>query len=336
MTSKSKILRTTSVVLCMVSMLFIFHHTTQEVKAASGYELILLGTYSETMNIGDSFYLPAVTSNGKKPTFSSGDSKVASVNTYGKITAKGAGSTVITAKIKNGEASCKIKVKKTAITLNSKSLTLENGSTAQLTAEVSTKHPVKWKSAKKSIASVDEDGMILAKKPGTTEITASADGTTVSCKVKVKQPTVCLSKTKVSLYRKDTVKLTVSSTSSSEPKWKSSKKSVALVDNRGKVTAVKNGTAWITVTVDGVSRQCEVTVKKPKITFEEESLTLKEGETASAKATVSSGNLPEYSSSNTNVAAVNEQGKITAKSPGRAYIYAKEDGTKERMTVYVK
>lgn len=37
------------------------------------------------------------------------------------------------------------------------------------------------------------------------------------------------------------------------------------MDNGGKVTAIKNGTAIITVTVDGVSKTCEVTVKKPKI-----------------------------------------------------------------------
>lgn len=44
----------------------------------------------------------------------------------------------------------------------------------------------------------------------------------------------------------------------------------------------------------------------------------------------------EYYSSNTNVATVNETGMITAIGKGRAYIYAKEDGTKVRMTVTVK
>ncbi len=37
------------------------------------------------------------------------------------------------------------------------------------------------------------------------------------------------------------------------------------MDNEGKVIAIKNGTAIITVTVDDVSKTCEVTVKKPKI-----------------------------------------------------------------------
>ena len=83
-------------------------------------------------------------------------------------------------------------------------------------------------------------------------------------------------------------------------------------------------TAIITVTVAlGVSKTCEVTVKKPKITVGQEQISLTAGETCQPKVTVSSGNKPEYYSSNTNVATVNETGVITA-SAGRAYIYAKE------------
>ena len=65
-------------------------------------------------------------------------------------------------------------------------------------------------------------------------------------------------------------------------------------------------------------------------------MTLKTGETFQSKVTVSSKNKPEYSSSNSNVASVDKNGKIYAKSAGKAYIYAKEDGVKERMTVIVK
>ena len=67
-----------------------------------------------------------------------------------------------------------------------------------------------------------------------------------------------------------------------------------------------------------------------------EQISLTAGETCQPKVTVSSGNKPEYYSSNTNVATVNETGVITAVGRGRAYIYAKEDGTKVRMTVTVK
>lgn len=333
--SHKKFCKIAIAIFCMVSMLFISSNSTI-VYASSGYEFVLLDTYQKTMKIGDEFYLFAITSTGKKASFSSSNSSVASVNTYGKVTAKKAGTATITAKIKNGEASCKVKVSKTTITLNKKSIVLQNGYSAKLTATTSTGHEVTYKSSKSSIASVDEDGVILAKKPGTATITVTADKTSVSCKVTVKQPTVRLSKSSLSMYRKDKIRLTVKSTSKSTPKWKTNKKSVATVDQNGNVTAVKNGVAIITVTVDGVSKMCEVTVKKPTITFAKEEIALGVGETYQAKATVSSGNQPTYSSSNTNVATVDEKGYITAKGTGKAYIYAKEDGTKERMIVVVK
>lgn len=335
MSQKKRFLRTVLAVICMVSMLFITNHQTT-VYALSGYEYVVLNKYSVNMKIGDEDYLIAVTSTGKKPKFSSSDTKVASVNTYGKITAKKAGTATITAKIANGEASCKVKVEKTIISLSQKSISLENGYTARLEATVSTGHPVTYRSGRSSVASVDENGVITAKKPGETIITVTADKTSANCKVTVRQPKVKLSKTVISMYRKESVRLSVQSTSKTIPKWKTNKKSVAIVDSDGNVTAVKNGTAMITVSVDGVSKTCEVTVKKPDIRFGKEKVTLSVGEKYQTAVTVSSKNQPEYSSSNTNVATVDANGVICAKTAGKAYIYAKEDGTKERMTVVVK
>lgn len=336
MSHKSIFLRTALAVFCMFSIIFHVNCNPQHIYASGGYEFVILGTYQATMKIGDTFYLAAVTTNGKKPSYSSSNSSVASVNTYGKITAKSAGTALITAKIKNGEASCKITVRKTVIALNQKSLTLENGYGAVLTANVSTGHPVKWKSSKKSVATVDEYGNVLAKKPGSTTITATADKTSASCKVTVKKPRVKLNKTKVSLYRGGKFKLAVTASSKSMPKWKSNKKSVATVDDEGNVTAVKNGSALITVTVDGVSRTCEVLVKKPVIRFAQDTVALSVGERYQLKVQVSSGNQPTYSSSNTSIAQVDENGVVCGKNPGRAYIYASEDGTKERVTVTVR
>lgn len=336
MSMKHNFLRTALAVSCMISMLFLFLHQPLRADASSSLGFIVLNTYSETLDIGDEFYLLAITSNGKKPTFTSDNSKVASVNTYGKITAKKAGTAMITAKIKNGEASCKVKVTKTTIQLSAKNISLENGYTARLTATTSNGHPVSYRSDKRSIASVDEKGCITAKKPGTAIITAKADQTTASCRVTVRKPTVSLSKRSVSLYRRQQVRLTVKSTSKSAPKWKSNKRSVATVDESGTVTAVKNGSATITITVDGVSKSCEVTVKKPTVKFEQTELTLAAGEKKTVKVSVSSGNKPVFSSSNTCVATVNENGLITAITAGKAYIYAAEDGVKCKMRVTVK
>ena len=58
-------------------------------------------------------------------------------------------------------------------------------------------------------------------------------------------------------------------------------------------------------------------------------------QTCALPISVSSKNKPVYASSNSKVATVDGNGKVYAKSKGRAYIYAKEDGAKERMTVFV-
>ncbi len=333
MTLKSKLSIVSLLIFTMI--LSGFTSSNQALKA-SDFSIIILSDYYKELQIGDEFYLLAVSSNGNRPNFSSSNSSIISVNTYGKVTAKKSGNATITVKVKGGEASCKIKVIKTTIKLNKTSLSLENGSTAQLTASASTGHSIVFKSSKTSIASIDENGIITAKKPGTTVITASSDGTSVTCNVTVKSPSVSISKSSISLYRNQSLQLNVSSSSKSIPTWKSNKKSVAVVDSNGNVTGLKNGTAIITVTVDKVSKTCEVTVKKPTIRFKSDKLTLQTGECITLEVTVSSGNAPTFLSSNINIVSVDENGKITAKQAGKAYIYASEDGSKESIIVTVR
>ena len=94
-------------VFCMVSMLLSSSYSgITTVYAARGYKYVLLTKYTKTMKIGDEYYL-----------------------------------TAITAKIANGEASCRVTVEKTVITLSQKTISLENGYTARLNAETSTGHP---------------------------------------------------------------------------------------------------------------------------------------------------------------------------------------------------
>lgn len=246
------------VLLCMVSMLA-FSGVKTDVYAG-GLAFVVLNTYERTMNIGDEYQLYAVTSNGRKPSFASSNSKVASVNTYGRITAKKAGSAKITVKTRNGEACCRITVSKTTIRLNQSSVSMDNGSEFQLKADVSTGHEVKYKSSKRSVATVDENGVITAKKPGDTVITVSADGTSVTCRVKVKRPKVVLTQSKATLQCEEELQLAVKTNSRTTPKWKSSRPSVAIVDDRGHVIALKEGKTIITVTVDGVTAKATITV----------------------------------------------------------------------------
>ena len=220
--------------------------------------------------------------------------------------------------------------------MNEKNISMDNGSTFQLKAAASTGHGLTYKSSKKSVAAVDEKGLITAKKPGEANITISVDGVSEICKIKVRETRVKLDRTKVTLYRKGEITLSVLTNSKTEPKWKSNKSSVATVDNKGNVTAVKHGTATITVTIDGVKATCEILVKQPGVSFPQSELNLKQGEKICVKAKVSSGNEAVYSSSNTTVATVDEQGNIYACGKGKAYIYATEDGIKAKMTIRVK
>ncbi len=308
----------------------------QIVSAASDpFPFILLSKAEGTLNIGEEFYILAVTSNGKSPTWKSSNSKVASVNTYGIVTAKKAGSALITAKIKNAEASCYITVTKTNITINTQTASLERSETVKLSAKASSSGVITWKSNKKSIATVDEYGLVTGMKPGKATITANADGSSASCTILVKPPTVKLNETSVNLYKGRSVRLSATISSNVTPIWKSNKKSVAIVDASGNVTAIKNGTASITATVDGVSAVCDVIVSKPDIILSVKEIKLKKGESASISASVSSGNHPAWSTSNSNILTITSNGVITALQKGKAYVYAAEDGTKVRCIVNV-
>lgn len=324
-----------SILLCIPLLITAIPSPTVSASASDAFSFILLSQYSATADIGNEIYLLAITSNGKMATWKSSDSKIASVNTYGVVTAKKAGTVKITAKISKAEASCLISVNKTKLTLSSAGASIEHGETMKLSAKSSNDSEITWKSSKKSIATVDDNGTVTGLKPGETIITAKADDTTVSCKVKVKSPTVKLNKTSVDLYRNHTVQLTASVSSGIAPVWKTSKKSVAVVDETGMVTGIKNGTAIISATVDGVIKNCTVTVRKPDITISQEEVTLKTGGVIQLTASVSSKNPPVWSTSNTNFLEVTSDGKITALKKGTAYVYASEDGTKVKCTVKV-
>lgn len=324
-------------VVVLICSLLIFLSLPFQIVSANTFhsnEFLVLSQRELTLDIGSKYYIIAISSDGKLPVWTSSSSKIVSVNSLGQVTAKGAGTAIITAKTKNAKATCKVKVNKTKISIGNVA-PIERGETRKLTASTSNNSKVTWKSSKKSVATIDENGIVTGIKPGETTITASADGTKSTCKFIVKSPTLQLDKTKITLYRSQTAKLTATVSSFVNPTWKTNKKSVAVVDENGTITALKHGTATITATVDGVSKTCEVVVAQPVITLDTLELYLKKGETATITANVSSGNLPKWSTSNSNIATVDSSGMVTAIKKGRAYIYVTEDGVKVRSILHV-
>ena len=111
--------------------------------------------------------------------------------------------------------------------------------------------------------------------------------------------------------------------------WKSSNKKVATVNSKGVVKAVRPGKATITVTTaNGKRATCKVTVsvKLKSFKFARKSYSVRKGKTITPKLTFSPKDATNkevtYKSSNTKVAVVNKNGKITAKKRGKVKITA--------------
>lgn len=115
--------------------------------------------------------------------------------------------------------------------------------------------------------------------------------------------------------------------------WMSSDPSIASVDENGKVTANKAGTATITANHHGMnyssSATCVVTVNKKaveKISLNKSSLALYEGESETLSATISPDNATDksisWSSSDNAVATVDSNGHVKAVRIGTVFITA--------------
>ncbi|WP_455600371.1 Ig-like domain-containing protein, partial [Cloacibacillus sp.] len=172
----------------------------------------------------------------------------------------------------------------TGIKLSKEAVQLNSGEHEKLTAtiypaEASDKR-VEWKSSDEKIASVSENGEVVAHNPGETVVTATAlgtkEGTVVSadCLVTVTAPTVPVESVKISpegttLKIGDTLRFTANILPANADykgvTWKSSDEKIAAVDANGGVTALAVGFATITVTTDDGLKTAEATVSVNKV-----------------------------------------------------------------------
>lgn len=284
---------------------------------------------------------------------------VATVDESGNVTAKNPGEATITVTAAdNGgaQATCKVTVtertapviKVTQIQLSQTRASLNEGKELQLTATVlpanATNQSLTWSSSVEGVATVDPTGKVTAIKAGTTVITATAkddSGISASCTVQVTVPTVkvtgiTLNKTTASVVKGKTVALTATVTPDTATdktiKWTTSNKNVATVSTDGVVTAVAAGTATITATAaddSGVKATCKITVTNPvvkvtKVTLNKTTASVVKGKTLTLTATVTPTNATNkkvtWKSSNTKIATVDSNGKVTAKAAGTATI----------------
>ena len=289
-------------------------------------------------------------------TWESSDTNIASVDSNGKVTAIKAGTATISVKTNDGgfTATCKVTViakviKVSGVTLDKDALKLVEGNTATLIATISpanaTNQAVTWESSDTNVATVDDNGKVTAIKAGTATISVKTNdgGFTATCEVTVttkviKVSGVSLDKDALKLVEGNTATLiaTISPANATNQAvtWESSDTSIASVDSNGKVTAIKAGAATISVKTNdgGFTASCKVTViakviKVSGVSLDKNALKLVEGNTATLIATISPANATNqavtWESSDTNIASVDSNGKVTAIKAGTATISVK-------------
>ena len=295
--------------------------------------------------------------------WSSSDESVAVVDSSGIVTAKSAGNTTITATSGNGkQVTCEITVVNNNkevenITLNYTTTNLIINGTinlfATITPEDATNKNISWSSSDESVAVVDSSGIVTAKKAGNVTITAiTSNGKKASCRVNVgsavkEVESVVLNYTQTNLTVGGSANLyaTILPTDATNKNvtWTTNNPNVAVVNSSGIVTAKNTGTAIITVTTsNGKKATCEIrvsskTVEVTGISLNKSSASLTVGETVALVSTVSPSNATNknvtWTSSNKNVAVVNSNGVVTAKSGGTTIITATANNGKKATSI---
>lgn len=185
------------------------------------------------------------------------------------------GTQTITVSLGGKSVSFSILVKEippTSIKLNVSSANIQKGKTQTLKATVlpakATYKTVTWSSQNPAIATIDANGVVKAKKAGSTVITAKTkNGLTARCIVNVKVPAVKVyldrSEDTVEQGKKITLKATISPLDSTDiVYWGSADETVAVVSGKGVVTAKKAGTTKIyAITDSGAYKTYTITVK---------------------------------------------------------------------------
>ncbi len=282
----------------------------------------------------------------KTLTWSSSNSTIASVSANGLITARSSGETIIYARLNVNKSivdSCFVVVYQPVetVSLEKHSISLKVGETetlrAQITPSSADNKTIVWSSSNKQIVSVDANGNVVASKAGEAWIKAVSEdksGAKDSCLVTVVQPVTGITLSKEShTFDKtgESIHLEVTvhpeDASNKEVRWSSSNENVCIV-NKGLVTAVAPGTAVITVTAEDGNYKANCIIKVLQhvieIKLNKNTLTLKVEEEELLTATIAPDNADnkaiKWSSSNEQIASVDNNGNVVALKAGEVWV----------------
>lgn len=145
---------------------------------------------------------------------------------------------------------------------------------AEILPENATDKNVTWASRDESLATVDQEGVVTGVAEGEVQIWATcgdkkAYATLTVTPAPIRVEEVTLSETQLALFVGKTAKLTYTinpeNATNQTAEWSSSNEQVATIADDGTVTAIAEGEAEITITVDEKSAVCQVSVSVPEM-----------------------------------------------------------------------
>ena len=138
-----------------------------------------------------------------------------------------------------------VDVQAATVRLNKTNATLVKGQTLQLKLQGTSKK-AKWYSSRKRVATITQNGKIIARNKGVTTITAQIGNKKYVSRITVETPKI--SKTSINLNEGESYTLKVSATSQ-KAKWTSINEFIATVNSKGIVTAQNEGKTKIIATI---------------------------------------------------------------------------------------
>lgn len=172
-------------------------------------------------------------------------------------------------------SSCENETKKDYIRLSDEKVELIKGQKRQISAEIAPHMQSKdiiWSTTDYSIATVDDNGIIEAVKPGETKVIATVGQISATCMVTVlpiEINTLTLNHNEYSMIKGGKLQLTATITPENADydiiEWTSSDNSVATVDNNGLVKAQNEGETKIIASANGKSAECSILVMSAQI-----------------------------------------------------------------------
>lgn len=337
--------------------------TVNPVEATS----IKLSLESHTMYVYDSIQLSAAftptNTTDTSLVWTSSDPAIASV-VHGKVKAIKAGTIVVTAYTTNGKiASCEVEVRNilpeqiaTSLQGNiERFIGDEDKIKVSFFPEKTTDTTITWTSSDTSVVSVSKAGDIVALREGIAIITATTSNdkeasviiTVLPIDVENIELNIASSILTAGDKQQLMATLTPENVTNKTLEWKSSNEAVAIVSPLGLVSALAVGEAIITVTShNGLEAYCNVEVQELIIDVQSIGIDIHVadlllGETLTLVAEI----LPEdatnksitWKSLNTDIAAVNQNGKVTALAVGSAKIVVSSiNGLTDTCVVEVK